>query len=66
MDVVDGEAVRRVTNNALASLGRIDAIVSNAGYGLFRAAEETSDAQIVRQIETNPLGSMHVVRSAIF
>jgi NAD(P)-dependent dehydrogenase (short-subunit alcohol dehydrogenase family) len=65
LDVVDGDAVRRAMREAFASLGRIDVIVSNAGYGLFGAAEETSDAQIVRQIETNLLGSMHVIRAAI-
>ncbi len=65
LDVADGDAVRRVMRDAFASLGRIDVIVNNAGYGLFGAAEETSDAQIVRQIETNLLGSMHVVRAAL-
>ena len=65
LDVVDGEAVRRTMREAFASLGHIDVIVSNAGYGLFGAAEETSDAQVSRQIETNLLGSMRVVRAAI-
>ena len=50
---------------AFESLGRIDVIVNNAGYGLFGAAEELSDTQMIRQIETNLLGSMHVVRAAI-
>lgn len=50
---------------AFTSLERIDVIVNNAGYGLFGAAEETSDAHIVQQIETNLLGSMHVARAAI-
>lgn len=65
LDVVDGDAVRHTIREAFASLGRIDVVVNNAGYGLFGAAEETSDAQIVRQIETNLLGSMHVVRAAL-
>ena len=65
LDVVDGDAVRRAIHEASVSLGRIDVVVNNAGYGLFGAAEETSDAQILRQIETNLLGSMHVVRAAM-
>ena len=65
LDVTDGDEVRRSVREAFVSLGRIDVVVNNAGYGLFGAAEETSDAQIVHQIETNLLGSMYVTRAAI-
>jgi NAD(P)-dependent dehydrogenase (short-subunit alcohol dehydrogenase family) len=40
-------------------------VVSNAGYGLFGAAEEVSDAQIERQVATNLVGSIHVIRAAL-
>lgn len=40
-------------------------MVSNAGYGLFGAAEEISDEQILRQINTNLIGSIQVARAAI-
>jgi NADP-dependent 3-hydroxy acid dehydrogenase YdfG len=40
LDVTDSAAVRRVIDGAFNSLGRIDVIVNNAGYGLFGAAEE--------------------------
>ena len=46
-------------------MGRIDAIVSNAGYGLFGAAEELNDAEIDRQIATNLTGSIQLIRSAL-
>ena len=39
-------AVRSVVNKVFAELGTIDVIVSNAGYGLFGAAEELSDEQV--------------------
>ena len=40
LDVTDTAAVRRVVDEAFAAFGRIDVVVSNAGYGLFGAAEE--------------------------
>ena len=65
LDVTDAAAVRNVINRAFAELQRIDVVVSNAGYALFGAAEEVSDAQIERQINTNLLGSIQVARAAI-
>src|SRR5436190_11022857 len=46
LDVTDTGALREVVDRAFAELGRIDVVVSNAGYGLFGAAEELSDEQI--------------------
>jgi NAD(P)-dependent dehydrogenase (short-subunit alcohol dehydrogenase family) len=65
LDVVDGAAVRRVVDSAFADLGRIDVVVSNAGYALLGAAEEVDDAQIERQFDTNLLGSIHVARAVV-
>lgn len=65
LDVTDTEAVRRTIDRAFAELGRIDVVVSNAGYGLFGAAEEVSDEQIRRLIDTNLLGSIQVIRAAL-
>ena len=55
LDVTDTQGVQQVVKDAFAAFGRIDVVVSNAGYGLFGAAEELSDAQIERQIATNRL-----------
>jgi NAD(P)-dependent dehydrogenase (short-subunit alcohol dehydrogenase family) len=65
LDVTDGAAVRKIVNCAFAELHRIDVVVSNAGYAAFGAAEELTDAQIERQIDTNLLGSIHIARAAI-
>jgi NAD(P)-dependent dehydrogenase (short-subunit alcohol dehydrogenase family) len=45
--------------------GRIDVVVSNAGYGLVGAAEELTDAQIARQIATNLLGPIQLIRAVL-
>ncbi|MDE5443298.1 SDR family oxidoreductase [Bradyrhizobium sp. CSA207] len=65
LDVTNGEGVRQIVSRAFADLERIDVVVSNAGYALFGAAEEVSDAQIERQIDTNLLGSIRLARAAI-
>ena len=65
LDMTDTPTIRRVMDRAFADLGKIDVIVSNAGYGLFGAAEELSDEQIFHQISTNLLGPIHMVRAAL-
>jgi NAD(P)-dependent dehydrogenase (short-subunit alcohol dehydrogenase family) len=65
LDVTDTDAIRHVTGRAFAELGRIDVVVSNAGYGLVGAAEEVSDEQIRQQIDTNLIGSIQVIRAVL-
>lgn len=65
LDVTDSAAIQNVMAQAFAVWGRIDVVVSNAGYGLVGAAEELSDEQIARQVQTNLIGSIGVIRAAI-
>jgi NAD(P)-dependent dehydrogenase (short-subunit alcohol dehydrogenase family) len=65
LDVTDVAAIRGVVDRSFADLGRIDVVVSNAGYGLFGAAEELSDEQVERIIDTNLLGSIGLIRAAL-
>jgi NAD(P)-dependent dehydrogenase (short-subunit alcohol dehydrogenase family) len=65
LDVTDTAAIRKVVEGSFARLGRIDVIISNAGYGLFGAAEELSDAQVEHIIATNLVGSIQLVRAAL-
>jgi NAD(P)-dependent dehydrogenase (short-subunit alcohol dehydrogenase family) len=65
LDVTDLAQVRRVVDAAFGELGRIDVVVINAGYGLFGAAEEFTDEQVVHQITTNLLGSIQTARAAL-
>jgi NAD(P)-dependent dehydrogenase (short-subunit alcohol dehydrogenase family) len=65
LDVTDVPEVKAVVDRAFAELGRIDVVVSNAGYGLFGAAEELTDDQIDHVIATNLTGSIQVIRAAL-
>ncbi|MFM0158330.1 SDR family oxidoreductase [Paraburkholderia sediminicola] len=65
LDVTDIRAVHSNIAAAFEAMGRIDVVVNNAGYGLFGAAEEVTDEQIVRQIATNLTGSIQIIRAAL-
>jgi NAD(P)-dependent dehydrogenase (short-subunit alcohol dehydrogenase family) len=65
LDVTDAPEIKRVVSKAFVDLGKIDVIVSNAGYGLFGAAEELTDEQILHQVSTNMLGPIHLIRAAV-
>ncbi len=65
LDVTDTAAIHQVMDKAFRDLGRIDVVVSNAGYGLFGAAEEVSDEQIIQEVNTNLIGSIQVIRAAL-
>lgn len=65
LDVTDVPAVHKTVDDAFARHGKIDVVVSNAGYGLFGAAEELSDEEIDRIIATDLTGSIQLIRSAL-
>ncbi|MGY3606657.1 MULTISPECIES: SDR family oxidoreductase [unclassified Bradyrhizobium] len=65
LDVTDTAGLRAAIDDAFERMGRIDVVVSNAGYGLFGAAEELTDPQINHQIATNLTGSIQLIRAAV-
>jgi NAD(P)-dependent dehydrogenase (short-subunit alcohol dehydrogenase family) len=65
LDMIDAPGIHQVVDRAFADLGRIDVVISNAGYGLFGAAEELTDEQIDHQIATNLVGPIHLVRAVL-
>ncbi|TWB08743.1 short-subunit dehydrogenase [Rhizobium sp. ERR 1071] len=65
LDLVEPESIATAVDAAFQRHGRIDAIVSNAGYGLFGAAEELASEEIDRQIATNLTGCIHLIRTAL-
>ena len=65
LDITDTLAMRDAVSQAFTTFERIDVVISNAGYGLFGAAEEASDEQIERQIATNLTGSIQFIRAVL-
>ena len=65
LDVRDTPALRDVVARTVAELGRIDVLVSNAGYGVFGAAEELSDEQVDDILATNLTASIQLIRAVL-
>ena len=65
LDVTEVPAIHNTVDTAFEKHGKIDVIVSNAGYGLFGAAEELTDAEVDHIIATNLTGSIALIRSAL-
>jgi len=65
LDLADRASLRASIDAAFAQLGRIDVVVSNAGYGLLGAAEEADDAQVRQIIDTNLVGSIALIQACL-
>ncbi len=65
LDMTDTGAIHETVDRAFTEAGHVDVVISNAGYGLFGAAEELSDSQVADIVATNLTGPIHLIRSAL-
>ena len=65
MDMTDIKRVKEVTESVFDNNERIDVLVSNAGYGLYGAAEEFSDEEMDHQIATNLRGPIELIQASL-
>ena len=65
LDVRDEESVAKGVAQVLASVPRLDALVCNAGIGIFGSVEEVPIEAAREQFETNVFGTLRVLRSVI-
>lgn len=65
VDVTDVPGIHRVVEDAFDRLKAVDVVVSNAGYGLYGAAEEISDSEADHMIDTNLRGSIAFIHATL-
>ena len=65
LDVTQPHNVMETIHKVWDDMGGIDVIVNNAGYGALGILEGASDDQIIRQMDTNLLGTLRVIRNVL-
>jgi NAD(P)-dependent dehydrogenase (short-subunit alcohol dehydrogenase family) len=65
LDVQDRAGIAAAVDAGLARFGRIDALVNNAGFGLFGLFEATPREKIQEQFAVNVFGVMDVTRALL-
>ena len=62
LDVTDAESMRAGIEGVIATTGRIDVLVNNAGYGSYGAIEDVSQEEAKRQFDVNVFGAMELTK----
>ncbi|MGD1994460.1 MAG: SDR family oxidoreductase, partial [Anaerolineae bacterium] len=65
LDVDDEASVGQVVGHLHQSVGHIDVVVNNAGFGVAGAVEDTTLAEARAQMETNFFGVVRVCRAVL-
>jgi len=65
LDVRSEEGVREAVRLAARTFGRLDVVVSNAGYAIFGTIEETDRENAREQFDTNFFGTLWVVQAVL-
>jgi NAD(P)-dependent dehydrogenase (short-subunit alcohol dehydrogenase family) len=65
LDVTDREAVFQAVTTVNEHFGRIDVVLSNAGYGHQGAVEEISEAEARAPMDTNFFGTMWLAQASM-
>jgi NAD(P)-dependent dehydrogenase (short-subunit alcohol dehydrogenase family) len=65
LEVTDRDAVFAAVGQAHRHFGRLDVVLSNAGYGYMGAIEELEPAQAKANFDTNVFGTLSVIQAAL-
>jgi NAD(P)-dependent dehydrogenase (short-subunit alcohol dehydrogenase family) len=65
LDVTDPSTISKAIETGVTHFGRIDAVINNAGFGLFGLFEATPIEKVQEQFEVNVFGVMNVIRELL-
>jgi 3-oxoacyl-[acyl-carrier protein] reductase len=65
MDVRSPDDNRRLVQTAIERFGRLDALVANAGIGMYGGILDHSDEELSRMLDTNIAGTVWPIRAAV-
>nr|WP_294794699.1 oxidoreductase [uncultured Mucilaginibacter sp.] len=65
MDVTNNKQIDDAVQQAIEKFGQVDVLVNNAGYGILGAVEETPEADLRAQLETNFFGAVAVTKALL-
>jgi NADP-dependent 3-hydroxy acid dehydrogenase YdfG len=65
MDVRSPDDSRRLVQTAVERFGRLDALVANAGIGMYGGILDHSDDDLTRMLDTNVAGTVWPIRAAV-
>ncbi|HBH67946.1 MAG TPA: short-chain dehydrogenase/reductase, partial [Erwinia persicina] len=65
LDVTDEQQAQATVQAAISHFKQIDIVVNNAGFAVLGALEETTNAEVRRQFDTNVFGLLNVTRAVL-
>ena len=65
MDVRSADDSRRLVQTAVERFGRLDALVANAGIGMYGGILDHSDDELTTMLDTNVAGTVWPIRAAV-
>jgi hypothetical protein len=65
LDVTKPETITAAVAKVIASAGKIDVLINNAGIGITGPIEETPDEEIKKAFDTNYFGPINVIKAVL-